>query len=612
VQIIGMRNRADLNGGTGVLLRYSGEDVDRWEVEVQGTGERVWCRPEKLVAVGKASRGSTCQSPASPALGVMPGGPYGSPSLGGSPCVSPCGTPMPPPPAPQMLVAPPVHTATVAPAPQVFVAPPVQSATVAPALDLASRSVSPPRRCSTGSPALPLTGSPSCTVVGSASPPRPTTVMPAAAVMPSGSSMTTRWCYSPPDDLGIFARATPEVEGLRTGHKLRPGDIFLVSEEREGAGGILFLKLAEGTGWVFNWKPGVGTMCVRHEATVLCNPEVVSRRIAELLGPGSSLRELVGQCFRSVAADGSSVDRTGLSQIGALVAQRVGVPEAALESIRDEDALSDLGGDNAFKEREYYSLVRCQLREYRCSLVEMERVPLFNASSVSIKPPAGATSPMTPPAQQAPRGALSPEMARRDATSTPCKGSPTAGIAAVASPLSAATSVATLLVPGGVSTSSPVVPPPQMGAVSHSPQVAARQVSAAYLRPAVAACASAAPPVQRFLSSASPPRRRFPAAPSCVQQMQQVSAPLTSAVTRPFAASVAAPPASYCRPAVTTSVLPVSPAVVARGPASIAVAPVSMTPTFTNMFTQISQPPGFPTAGGTMLMSEPKPPLFSI
>jgi len=52
----------------------------------------------------------------------------------------------------------------------------------------------------------------------------------------------------------------------KTGNTLSPGDVFEVAEERRGPDGILYLKLSDGRGWVFERKPGVGVLCERAQA----------------------------------------------------------------------------------------------------------------------------------------------------------------------------------------------------------------------------------------------------------------------------------------------------------------------------------------------------------
>ena len=57
----------------------------------------------------------------------------------------------------------------------------------------------------------------------------------------------------------------------RTHERLIAGEVFRVSETFEGADGTLYLKLADGRGWVFESKAGIGTLCVR------CQSDSVAR-----------------------------------------------------------------------------------------------------------------------------------------------------------------------------------------------------------------------------------------------------------------------------------------------------------------------------------------------
>jgi hypothetical protein len=74
----------------------------------------------------------------------------------------------------------------------------------------------------------------------------------------------TMWLHQPEFVAPLGIREVPDINGPRTGGVLMPGEVFAVSEELEGPGEILYLKLADGSGWVFDRKPGVGSMCVRH------------------------------------------------------------------------------------------------------------------------------------------------------------------------------------------------------------------------------------------------------------------------------------------------------------------------------------------------------------
>merc|ERR1740121_583056 len=63
--------------------------------------------------------------------------------------------------------------------------------------------------------------------------------------------------------LPIDVRATPDLNGPRCASTLSPGEVFQVAEERASPDGVIFLRLADGRGWVFDKKPGAGNMCQR-------------------------------------------------------------------------------------------------------------------------------------------------------------------------------------------------------------------------------------------------------------------------------------------------------------------------------------------------------------
>lgn len=72
-----------------------------------------------------------------------------------------------------------------------------------------------------------------------------------------------RWRFDAGDGLHMDIRALPDVRAPRTGQAVWPGEVFGVDHEEKGRDGILYLHLADGRGWVFAKKPGVGRMCVR-------------------------------------------------------------------------------------------------------------------------------------------------------------------------------------------------------------------------------------------------------------------------------------------------------------------------------------------------------------
>lgn len=84
-----------------------------------------------------------------------------------------------------------------------------------------------------------------------------------AAISP-GKSQVNTWRVAFSGNLGI--RSMPHAfEAQIPGAFLQGGELFGVTEELQGVDGVLFLKLADGRGWVFNSWPGEGDVCVRAE-----------------------------------------------------------------------------------------------------------------------------------------------------------------------------------------------------------------------------------------------------------------------------------------------------------------------------------------------------------
>jgi len=80
---------------------------------------------------------------------------------------------------------------------------------------------------------------------------------------PQAARPPTTWRYERADGLHVDIRAVPDIFGSRTGISIQAGEAFEVSEERRAADGVLYLRLADGRGWVFDRKPGVGVLCSR-------------------------------------------------------------------------------------------------------------------------------------------------------------------------------------------------------------------------------------------------------------------------------------------------------------------------------------------------------------
>eukprot|EP00434_Breviolum_minutum_P031829 symbB.v1.2.028152.t1/scaffold2954.1/size66569/9 len=90
----------------------------------------------------------------------------------------------------------------------------------------------------------------------------------------AGTSEALRWRYIAPDGQERLAiRAYPGMDAPTTGGSLGSGEVFTVNQEKPGDNGVLFLRLADGRGWVFNRKSGLWR---RRKARPLCVPYQVS------------------------------------------------------------------------------------------------------------------------------------------------------------------------------------------------------------------------------------------------------------------------------------------------------------------------------------------------
>eukprot|EP00405_Crypthecodinium_cohnii_P048063 CAMPEP_0206568654 /NCGR_PEP_ID=MMETSP0325_2-20121206/25958_1 /ASSEMBLY_ACC=CAM_ASM_000347 /TAXON_ID=2866 /ORGANISM="Crypthecodinium cohnii, Strain Seligo" /LENGTH=227 /DNA_ID=CAMNT_0054072067 /DNA_START=178 /DNA_END=857 /DNA_ORIENTATION=- len=100
----------------------------------------------------------------------------------------------------------------------------------------------------------------------------PITQSPALAASPAPTpTKITTWVYKPFNDkvIDIRRRATLSVDKEeKAGFRMAPDEVFEVSEEvkaTEEGEEVLFLKLADGRGWVFDKRPRKGMMCIRQE-----------------------------------------------------------------------------------------------------------------------------------------------------------------------------------------------------------------------------------------------------------------------------------------------------------------------------------------------------------
>lgn len=73
----------------------------------------------------------------------------------------------------------------------------------------------------------------------------------------------TLWQYEPFNGQEMDIRTEPRINADRVSHCLSPGDMLQIVEELPGQYGVLFLRLADGRGWVFDRIPGRGRLCER-------------------------------------------------------------------------------------------------------------------------------------------------------------------------------------------------------------------------------------------------------------------------------------------------------------------------------------------------------------
>jgi len=73
------------------------------------------------------------------------------------------------------------------------------------------------------------------------------------------------WVYRPANGAPMMVRKSPGIHGEKTTHKVFPDTRFEVDEVVIGDRdrNLLFLKLSDGRGWLFNKHPEVGALCDR-------------------------------------------------------------------------------------------------------------------------------------------------------------------------------------------------------------------------------------------------------------------------------------------------------------------------------------------------------------
>jgi len=134
-------------------------------------------------------------------------------------------------------------------------------------------------------------------------------VRPAAAAV---ARVPTRWRCDTANGFVIGIRTMPAIDGPMSGDSLRLGETFLVSQELSGSDGVLYLRLADGRGWVFDQKPGVGTMCVPEEVVPLTPPRApADSPVPELQGLGLEPSPDKGPDHSTAEAHPPAADNSG-------------------------------------------------------------------------------------------------------------------------------------------------------------------------------------------------------------------------------------------------------------------------------------------------------------
>lgn len=112
----------------------------------------------------------------------------------------------------------------------------------------------------------------------------------AADAAPAHSPDAALWHYAPANGAALGVRASPGIDAeMVPGAVVEPGDLLWIAEEVPGADGVLYLRLADGRGWVFDRKPEVGAMCTRiHGARQSIDEALARARVRAVSSTGSA------------------------------------------------------------------------------------------------------------------------------------------------------------------------------------------------------------------------------------------------------------------------------------------------------------------------------------
>eukprot|EP00931_Biecheleriopsis_adriatica_P089580 TRINITY_DN6367_c1_g1_i1.p1 TRINITY_DN6367_c1_g1~~TRINITY_DN6367_c1_g1_i1.p1 ORF type:complete len:847 (-),score=199.41 TRINITY_DN6367_c1_g1_i1:36-2576(-) len=196
-------------------------------------------------------------------------------------------------------------------------------------------------------------------------PPRP----PSSKVKPSQEAVTVQdededgkrqplmWRYVAPDGPEPLAiRAKPDVNGRLVDGALQPGEVFAVSREEKGENGILFLRLADGRGWVFDRKSGLGRkrrarpLCVPHKVSVLEDDGASMSEAPRLQARARSARKLGVATLDSLGSLAKLAKRKVRKRRTGVATDPYMVVETAGSRVKDDDDVIEVGSDNGSDE----------------------------------------------------------------------------------------------------------------------------------------------------------------------------------------------------------------------------------------------------------------------
>jgi len=183
------------------------------------------------------------------------------------------------------------------------------------------------------------------------------------------------WRFDAGDEKSIKIRKAPDVNAAPAGASMLPGEVFKVAQEQVGTDGVRYLRLADGRGWLFDTKPGAGTLCHRMQDPPMTMVDLdlsntdqdidVSFRgsllaLSRATFPGDpDIAKRKSSSLESKAITTSSVQPSG----------SIGSEGAALELMRIREELAAVRGE----------LRACQASEAQAQMVLQDQMKAFNS-----------------------------------------------------------------------------------------------------------------------------------------------------------------------------------------------------------------------------------------